>query len=96
MPDARRIVLDVLKPHDPPLARFTARVADLETVAAATGTVLELDEDVQNVELTIEGEALDYAAIEDGIEDLGATVHSVDQVACGERIVERRRTPSGD
>jgi len=93
MSDVRRIVLDVLKPHDPPLLVFTDRIAEAESVAAATGTVLELDEDVQNVSVTVEGSSLDYDAIEDAIEDLGATVHSVDQVACGEHVVERRPTP---
>ena len=93
MPDVRRIVLDVLKPHDPPLLEFTDRIASTDSVDAATATVIELDEDVQNVSVTIEGDALDFDAIEDGVEDLGATVHSVDQVACGDHVVERRPTP---
>jgi len=93
MPDVRRIVLDVLKPHDPPLLEFTDRIASTDSVDAATATVIELDEDVQNVSVTIEGNALDFDAIEDGVEDLGATVHSVDQVACGDHVVERRPTP---
>ncbi|GAB3680849.1 DUF211 domain-containing protein [Salinarchaeum chitinilyticum] len=93
MADTRRIVLDVLKPHDPPLLRFTDSVADAASVTGATGTLVELDEDVQNVSLTVEGENLDLQAIESAIEDLGGTVHSVDQVASGEHVVERRRTP---
>jgi hypothetical protein len=93
MAATRRIVLDVLKPHDPPLLEFTERVADAESVTGATGTVLELDEDVQNVSITVEGENLDYRTVESTIEDLGGTVHSVDQAACGEHVVERRPTP---
>ncbi|QIB75663.1 DUF211 domain-containing protein [Halogeometricum borinquense] len=92
MADARRIVLDVLKPHDPPLRKFTEHIADAETVDAATGSLIELDQEVQNVKITVEGTALDYAAIEESIENLGGTVHSVDQAAYGEYIAEDHRT----
>lgn len=96
MVDLRRVVLDVLKPHDPPLLEFTKRLADVEGVAGITSSLLELDQEVQNVELAIEGEPLDYAAVEEAIVDLGGTVHSVDQVACGEYVVEEQRTSRND
>ena len=93
MADTRRVVLDVLKPHDPSLLQFTDRVTETESVTGATSTVVELDEDVQNVSVTVEGDQLDYRAIEETIEDLGGTIHSVDQVASGTHVVERRPTP---
>ena len=85
--------MDLLKPHDPPLAAFTEGVAETESVAAATSSLIELDADVQNVKLTVEGEAVDRSAVEETVERFGGTVHSVDQVACGEYVVEDRRTP---
>jgi len=88
----RRVVLDVLKPHEPPLLEFTARVDAVECVAAVTSSLIELDQEVQNVKLTVEGENLDYAAIEDAVDGLGGTVHSVDQVAYGEYTAEEPRT----
>lgn len=93
MPPVRRLVIDVLKPHDPSLRQFTERVAAVETVEGATASLIELDQEVQNVKVTIEGADLDYDAIEETVETLGGTVHSVDQVASGERLVEDRRTP---
>jgi hypothetical protein len=91
MASIRRVVLDVLKPHDPPLQRLAQRVADRSAVEAATATLVEIDREVQNVLLTVEGEDLDVDALEDVVEDLGGTVHSVDQVACGSRVVEPGR-----
>jgi len=91
MATVRRLVLDVLKPHDPPLVDFTDRVAELDGVAGVSTSLIELDREVQNVEVTIEGDALDVASIEETVEQLGGTVHSVDQVACGERVVSDRR-----
>ena len=93
MATVRRLVVDVLKPHDPPLLDFTEQIATLECVDGVSSSLIELDQEVQNVKLTVEGEALDFEAIKSGIEELSGTVHSVDQVACGERVVEDRPTP---
>lgn len=92
MTDLRRLVLDVLKPHEPPLLEFTEHIATVESMDGIAVSLIELDNEVQNVKITIEGESLDYEAIEEAIDDLGGSVHSIDQVACGEYIVEERRT----
>jgi hypothetical protein len=92
MPSVRRIVVDVLKPHEPSLLEFTEQVAEIDTVNGVTSSLIELDQEVQNVKLTLEGDDVDFAAIDDRIESLGGSVHSVDQVACGDKVVEDRRT----
>jgi hypothetical protein len=92
MAPLRRLVVDVLKPHDPSLLEFTRRVTEVDGVAGTTASLIELDQEVQNVKLTVEGEALDFDAIRERIEGLGATVHSVDEVACGDVVVEDRPT----
>lgn len=88
MAPVRRLVVDVLKPHEPSTLAFTRRVASVESVGGVNTTLVELDKDVLNVKLTVEGESVEYDAVEAAIEDLGGTIHSVDQVACGEYIVE--------
>jgi hypothetical protein len=88
----RRLVLDVLKPHDPSLLEFTERVAAVKEIDGITSSLIELDQEVQNVKLTVEGSDLEYATIEEQIGELGGTIHSVDQVAYGEYIVEEPRT----
>jgi hypothetical protein len=96
MPELRRVVLDVLKPHDPPLLEFTDRVAAVSGVDGATSSLIELDKEVQNVKITVAGEMLDYEAIEAAVEELGGTVHSIDHVACGGAVVEEPRTLQDD
>lgn len=88
MTDLRRVVLDVLKPHDPPILTFTERLSDTDSVDAVTTTLIELDQEVQNVRITIEGTALDYDAVTDTIDRLGGSIHSVDQASYGEKIVD--------
>lgn len=88
MTDLRRVVLDVLKPHDPPLLAFTERLSDTDSVTAVTTSLIELDQEVQNVRITIEGDPLDYDAVTNTIDSLGGSVHSVDQASFGEKVVD--------
>lgn len=96
MASVRRLVIDVLKPHDPSLLEFTNRVAETESVEGVTSSLIELDQEVQNIKLTFEGDDVDFAAIEETIENLGGSIHSVDQVACGDYVVTDRRTLQDD
>ncbi|WP_254271580.1 DUF211 domain-containing protein [Haloarcula marina] len=93
MAPVRRLVLDVLKPHDPPLPEFAERVSETEAVDGVSVSLVELDREVQNVALTAVGESLDADAVESTVEELGGTVHSVDLVACGDRVDPIRPTP---
>lgn len=92
MTPVRRLVFDVLKPHEPSLLEFTQQLSEVDSVDGATATLIELDQEVQNTKVTFEGANLDAEAIREQIEALGGTVHSVDEVACGEYIVEERQT----
>jgi len=96
MVDLRRVALDILKPHDPSMLEFTERIAAVESVDGVSASLIELDQEVQNVKITAEGTSLEYDAIEDAIESLGGTVHSIDQAAYGEYVVEERRTLQDD
>ena len=94
MAPVRRIVLDVLKPHDPELLEFSQTVTEVDGVDAVDVSLIELDKKVQNVKLVAEGEDLDYEPLQTAIEDLGATIHSVDEVACGDYLVDEAATAS--
>ncbi|AUX08168.1 hypothetical protein AArcSl_0517 [Halalkaliarchaeum desulfuricum] len=84
----RRLVLDVLKPHEPPMVTFSSQLSQLESVSGVTTKLVEMEEDVRTVRVAIEGEDLDLSKIEASIEDLSGSIHSVDEVSCGDRIVD--------
>ncbi|MFC4541324.1 DUF211 domain-containing protein [Halosolutus amylolyticus] len=92
-PPIRRLVLDVLKPHEPDILAFADAAADCAGVDAVNVDLVETDREVQNLKLTIEGDDVDATAVEAAIGDLGGTVHSIDQVVCGDRLVEQSGTP---
>ena len=89
----RRLIIDVLKPHEPTMLSITQEIAEADGVEGVNAILLEMDEEVRNIKLTIEGDDINYDAVTTIIEDTGASVHSVDQVACGEYIVEDKPTP---
>jgi len=93
MAPIRRLVLDVLKPHDPPVTDLTERVADVDGVRGSNCTLVEIDRKVTNVKLTIEGDGIDEDGVTEVIEAHGGTVHSIDEVACGEELIEASKTP---
>lgn len=89
----RRLVLDVLKPHEPAIHEFATTVADCTGVDGVNVVLVETDRDVQTLKFTIEGDDIDLTAIEDAVDGIGGSVHSIDQVACGERLIEQSGTP---
>jgi len=89
----RRLVLDVMKPHEPDILEFAQVVADQEGIAGVNVALIETDRVVQNLKVTLEGEDIDTVAVEDAIADLGGTVHSIDAVVCGTRMVDDHETP---
>lgn len=90
MSSVKRVTLDVLKPHEPDLLEFAAEITAVDGVAAVNVSVIEIDKEVQNVTLAVEGDDLDFAAIEQTVTDLGCSVHSVDEVAAGEYLLSGR------
>ncbi|WP_435072896.1 DUF211 domain-containing protein [Halorubrum sp. HHNYT27] len=93
MVNVRRLVLDLLKPHDPDVVAFAETLADCEGVAGVNVVLMETDKEVQNVKMTLEGDAIPVDVVHDAVDDLGGTVHSIDEVICGESIVEESKTP---
>jgi len=94
MAPIRRIVLDVLKPHDPELPTFAERLSDVDEVDAVNVSVIEIDKRVTNVKVTLEGEDLVYERIQDVVQEQGGTIHSIDEVATGEYVVYEPTTSS--
>lgn len=93
MAPIRRMVLDVLKPHDPPIRTFAQEVSDIDGVTGVNAILLEVDEEVENIKLTIAGNDIPYDDVKEAITDLGGSVHSMDEIVCGEDVVEESRTP---
>ncbi len=80
--DIRRLVLDVLKPHDPILPEFATKLNSLGGVDGVSITLIGAGKNTETVKVTLEGK-LDYGTIRSAIEEWGGVVHSVDEVTAG-------------
>lgn len=88
MPAIKRLVLDVLKPHDPKIVEFTQQVGEEPSVEGVTSKLVDIEEEVRTLRVSVEGEDLDMDALEDRITDLSGSIHSIDEVSCGETVVD--------
>ena len=81
MPDVKRLILDVLKPHQPNTIEFARAIATSGNGYRVDIKVLEVDEQTETLQVEIEGEDLDFDAISNTINENGASLHSIDEVS---------------
>jgi hypothetical protein len=84
----RRLVLDVLKPHNPSIIELAGELSELAGIEAVNISIYEIDQRVENAKITLEGGSLDYDEVLKVIGDQGGTVHSIDEVVAGRMIIE--------
>ena len=76
----KRVVLDVLKAHQPNALAFASVIADLGYESQVKITVTEVDEKTESVVLVIQGPNIHFEAISELIVQMGASIHSIDEV----------------
>ena len=89
----RRLILDVLKPHDPSIIEVSHKLSVLEGVSGVNCVLDEVDQETENIKITIEGTNIQYDDVKHVIESLGAVIHSIDGVSAGNRLVDDVETP---
>ena len=93
MVQIRRLVLDVMKPFEPNIIMYANALTELPSVESVNIVVIELDREVENIKITLEGSRLDYESIQLEISNLAGAIHSIDMVAAGQDMIESQNTP---
>jgi uncharacterized protein len=84
----RQLLLDVDKAVvRPSILEIAAAIDACRGVEAVNITVEEIDIETVGMNVSIEGDGMDYEQIVRAIESTGAVVHSLDQIAIGNRII---------
>ncbi len=83
----------MLKLHEPSIISFAIALERVEGVTAVNCTLVEIDAKTENLKVVIEGTNMDYNLISETVNDLHGSIHSIDQVISGTRIVETIETP---
>lgn len=86
----RQLLLDVDKAvARPSLIEVASALDGCRGVEAVNITVGEIDIETVGMNVTIEGDNMDYDEISKAIESTGAVVHSMDEITIGDRIIPR-------
>lgn len=80
MTKTRRLVLDILKPHQPNALDFASTLAELGPDYCVKLTVTEVDKKTESTIVTIIGTDIKFEDIKAAVEKMGASVHSIDEV----------------
>jgi len=91
----RRVVLDTLKPMEPTIIEMAKMLSLIDGVASVNISIAEIDLKVENAKITIEGENINYEKVEELIKDMGASIHSIDEVVAGKEIIDDAETLQG-
>ena len=90
----RRLVLDVLKPHQPRIDVLALALGVLPGIESVNITRTETDSSTEGIIATIVGNDLNFEEIKETLREYGSSIHSVDEVVVGEQIIEAVRLPN--
>lgn len=76
----KRVVLDVLKPHQPTALEFCQSIAEAGNDYRVRLTVLEIDENTETLEIEITAKSIDVEVVQQVISEIGGSLHSIDEV----------------
>ena len=93
MSNIKRVILDVLKPHQPSILELADRLGDIEGISGVNISLEEVDADTDSIKITIEGNNIEYEKVEKILSDCGASIHSIDGVSAGVKLIEEVNTP---
>jgi hypothetical protein len=88
----RRLVIDALKPMEPNIIELAKVISLKDGVSAVNISMVEIDLKVENAKITIEGDDINYDEIKELIEDMGGSIHSIDEVVAGKMIIDDSAT----
>ena len=80
MVKVKRLVLDVLKPHQPNGLEFSSVLAEQCPDCHIKYSVVEVDEQTETTILVIDGDDIQFDIVSETISSMGATIHSIDEV----------------
>ena len=76
----KKLILDVLKPHEPGILKLASDIASLGDNYCANISVVELDKQTETLKIEVTGNTLDFDLIVSTLNDMGVSLHSVDEV----------------
>lgn len=81
----KKLVLDVLKPREPPIYELAAKLTTCQGVSEVNILLAEIDQNTESIKVSVNGDSIDINSIKKCIEEYGASIHSIDEVTVAKR-----------
>ena len=85
-----RIVLDVMSPAQQSMVDLVERLNKIEGVSQVDITLQELEKNVEDFKVTLDGYGLDYEKIREALKDFGAVIRNVDSITSARQYVTHK------
>jgi len=85
-----KIVLDVMSPAQQSIIDLVDSLSKIDGIAQVDVALSELEKNIEDFKVTLEGYSLNFNSIQDAIKEFGAVIRNVDNVISAERYVPRQ------
>jgi hypothetical protein len=82
-----RIVLDVMSPAQQSMVDLVETLNKIEGISQVDITLQELEKNVEDFKVTLDGYGLDYERIREALKDFGAVIRNVDSITSAKQYV---------
>ena len=76
----KRMVLDILKPHQPNALEFSQAIANVGADYHVHLIVIEVDKSTETIQIELEASEIDFEAVQSAITSMSGSLHSIDEV----------------
>lgn len=85
-----KIVLDVMSPAQQSIVDLVDSLSKIDGIAEVDVALSELEKNVEDFKVTLEGYNLNYDSIRNAIKEFGAVIRNVDNVISAERYIPKQ------
>lgn len=82
-----RIVLDVMSPAQQSMVDLAEKLKKVDGILQIDITLSELEKNVEDFKITLDGFGLDYEKIRDVIKDFGAVIRNIDSMTLRQNVL---------
>lgn len=80
MTQLKRLLLDILKPHQPNSLVFAQGILQGQSQCRVNLKVIEMDAKTETLSLEVLGSDIDFEQLSEAISSFGGSIHSIDEV----------------
>jgi len=81
----KKLVLDVLKPREPPIYDLASKLTGCQGVNEVNILLAEIDQNTESIKVSITGDEIDIESVKKCVEEYGASIHSIDEVTVAKK-----------